>query len=222
MEPAEYFRFCNLFLDKLTYNTNFATANTPMTEKETKLLDRICKKDQGSFESLYKTYYSKLYVLAFKYVRNQEIAEELVNDVFLKIWVDAARLNITQSLGLYLSRCIVNAALNNLNKEKKTAGKQEKYLQEFDEIDDADDEAQILEEQLLKLEKAIEHLPPQCKKVMMMSKFDKYKQHEIADALNISIKTVKNHLTQGYEKIRGLLSKELIIMAILFFNRLFN
>lgn len=193
-----------------------------MTDHETKLLDRICKKDQGSFEVLYKDYYKKLYILAFKYCRNQEVAEEIVNDVFLKIWQDAVRIKITQSLGHYLSRCVVNASINHLNREKKMSGKQEKFLTEFQEEEHPEDDAKLLEEKLLKLEQAIELLPPQCKKVMMMSKFDKYKQQEIADTLDISIKTVKNHLTQGYEKIRFLLAKEFIILAILFFNQLFH
>lgn len=187
-----------------------------MTDQETQLLDRICKRDQGSFEVLYKIYYRKLYMIAFQYVRNQEMAEELVNDVFLKIWRDATRLNIIQSLGAYLSRCVVNSALDYLQKEKRTTDRQYEYLSEFNDIDEPDDQALALEEQLLKLEKALDLLPPQCKKVMMMSKFEKFKQQEIADTLQISIKTVKNHLSQGYEKIRALLTKELLILAILF------
>lgn len=193
-----------------------------MTDKETVLLDRICKRDQSGLEALYKTYYTRLYILAFRYVKNQEQAEEIVNDVFLKIWQEAARLTITQSLSHYLSRSIVNTSLNHINKEKKEISRQDKYLSDFNESEADEDEALLLEEQLLKLEKALNQLPPQCKKVMMMSKFEKLKQQEIADTLNISIKTVKNHLTQGYEKIRSILTKELLILAILLFDQLLN
>lgn len=193
-----------------------------MTDKEIVLLDRICKRDQGGLEALYKTYYTRLYILAFRYVKNQEQAEEIVNDIFLKIWQEAARLTISQSLSHYLSRSIVNASLNHINKEKKEISRQDKYISDFNESEEEGDEALLLEEQLLKLEKALDQLPPQCKKVMMMSKFEKLKQQEIADTLNISIKTVKNHLTQGYEKIRSILTKELLILAILLFDQLFN
>ncbi len=92
----------------------------------------------------------------------------------------------------------------------------------FQEEEHQSDEALVLEQQLQQLEMALDQLPPQCKKVMMMSKFDKFKQQEIADRLNISIKTVKNHLTQGYEKIRVMLSKEQVFLLFLFFNQLFR
>lgn len=187
-----------------------------MTDQDTELIEGICRKDKRSFELLYKGYYKKLYILAFQYVRQPEMAEELVNDVFLKLWNDAEQLNIRQSLGSYLSRCIINTALNMIKKENRKAFHQEKFLSGYEESEMGNDEAQMLENKLIRLEKALESLPPQCKKVIMMSKFDKCKQQEIADALNISVKTVKSHLTNGYEKIRVMLSKEQVLFFFLF------
>lgn len=189
-----------------------------MTDRDIELLKAVGKKDNQSFEALYKSYYKKLYVLAYRYLRSEEAAEEVVNDVFLKIWADAAQLTINQSLGSYLSRCVINAALNRIKKEKQEAVKQEQYTTGFEEIDDENDEAQLLEDKLMRLEKAISDLSPQCQKVLMMSKFDKCKQQEIADTLNISIKTVKSHLTYGYQRIRSIMGKEglFIFIFILF------
>lgn len=187
-----------------------------MTDQDTELIEGICRKDKRSFELLYKGYYKKLYILAFQYARQPEMAEELVNDVFLKLWNDAEQLNIRQSLGSYLSRCVINTALNSIKKESRKAFHQEKFLSGYEESELESDEAQMLENKLIRLEKALESLPPQCKKVIMMSKFDKCKQQEIADALNISVKTVKSHLTNGYEKIRVMLSKEQVLFFFLF------
>lgn len=187
-----------------------------MTDQDTELISGICRKDKQSFELLYKGYYRRLYILAFQYVRQQELAEELVNDVFMKFWNDADQLNIRQSLGSYLSRCTINTALNNIKKENRKAFHQEKFLSGYEEVEVENDEAQMLESKLIRLEKALDSLPPQCRKVIMMSKFDKCKQQEIANTLNISVKTVKSHLTNGYEKIRVMLSKEQVLFLFLF------
>lgn len=187
-----------------------------MTNKDTELIEGICRKDKRCFEQLYKGHYKKLYILAFQYVRHQEMAEEIVNDVFLKVWNDAEQLNIKQSLGPYLSRCVINMALNSIKKENRKAANELGFLSGYEEHEEDNDAAQILEDKLLRLEKALESLPPQCRKVLMMSKFDKCKQQEIADALNISVKTVKSHLTNGYEKIRVMLSKEQVLFFFLF------
>ena len=185
---------------------------------DTELIRGICEKDKQSFEHLYKLYYQKLFLLCYKYVRNQERAEEIVHDVFLKIWDNAAELSIKQSLGSYLSKSVINTALNTIKKEKRNDIHIEKYQNTFEEAEEFNDEAQLLEDKLIQLEQAIETLPPQCKKVLMMSKFDKCKQQEIADTLNISIKTVKNHLTNGYEKIRTIITKEhtFLITVVIF------
>jgi RNA polymerase sigma-70 factor (family 1) len=186
-----------------------------MTNKDNELIEGICRKDKQCFELLYKGHYKKLYVLAFQYVRQQEMAEEIVNDVFLKVWNDAEQLNIKQSLGPYLSRCVINMALNSIKKESRKAANELRFLSGYEEYEEENDAAQILENKLIRLEKALDSLPPQCRKVIMMSKFDKCKQQEIADALNISVKTVKSHLTNGYEKIRVMLSKEQVLFFFL-------
>ncbi|MBC8986815.1 RNA polymerase sigma-70 factor [Pedobacter sp. N36a] len=190
-----------------------------MTGHDAELIRGICQRDRQSFENFYKLYYRKLYMLAYQYVRNQEQAEEIVHDIFLKFWDGALELNIKQSLGSYLSRSVINTALNTLKKEKRMAVHVEKYTAGFDESEEISDDATILENKLLCLEAAIKTLPPQCKKVLMMSKFEKCKQQEIADTLNISIKTVKNHLTIGYERIRNLMSgEELLLFIFVYLN----
>lgn len=182
------------------------------------LISRIVQKDKTSFEYLYKNYYKKLYLLGYQYMRNQEQAEEIVQDVFINVWNNAAGLQIRQSLGAYLSRCIINTSLNLIKKEKRWSAHLERYHYTLDDTEEPDDYAQLLEDKLVRLEQAIEMLPPQCKKVLMMSKFEHSKQQEIADKLNISIKTVKNHLTLGYDKIRIMMQQQqpLLIAVIIF------
>lgn len=190
-----------------------------MIDHDAELMRGIRQKNKESFEQLYKLYYKKNYLLAYKYLRNQEQAEEIVHDVFLKLWNNGREISIKQSLGAYLSRSIINGSLNLIKQQQRLDAHVESFRYAIDEAEEFNDDAQILEDKLQRLEQAIETLPPRCKKVLMMSKFDHCKQQEIADALDISVKTVKNHLTLGYEKIRMLMKKDLSLpIAIIFFN----
>jgi len=197
------------------------TSNTINEDKGN--LQEIHLKDDGVFESMYKLYYKKLYMVAYSYTKSQEYSEEIVHDVFLKIWDQGDALLITQSLASYLYRAVVNTSLNVIKREQKQMVKNENYAADFEELyTDENNHSEQLETQLIKLEKALELLPPQCKKVMMMSKFDKRKQQDIADTLNISIKTVKNHLTYGFKKIRLILAQQELTIVLLAFFSLLN
>lgn len=182
---------------------------------DNEILQELSKKNLAVFDALYKEYYKKLFILSFKYIRNQELAEEVVHDIFLKIWNQAGSLQVTQSLGSYLSKAVVNASLNLLKSQKRELGNYARYEVEFSNDTDDNNEAEVLEQKLLKIEQAISQLPVQCKKVLLMSKYEKLKQQEISNRLNISIKTVKNHLTYAFKKIRETIGEpRIIIMAL--------
>jgi len=188
------------------------------------LLKKIVHKDRDAFEAIYKAYFRKLYILSFRYVRDESIAEELTNDVFMMLWENAGNLIINQSLGAYLSRSVINLSLTYLKKNQRLLERNNDYSKELDLTDEEDqtDSAALYESKLLMIESLLEGLPPQCRKIVIMSKYDKMKQQEIADQLGISIKTVKNHLTIAYDKIRVALAKQknslLLLIAFLFFS----
>lgn len=185
------------------------------------ILTEIASGNQHVFDDLYRSEYRKLFMLSFKYTRDQEIAEEVVHDVFIKIWNQASALVITQSLRSYLAKAIVNTSINAIKKIKVVHDHHERYKDELFEDFDDEDEAMALEKKMLLLERAIEKLPPQCKKVLLMSKYNKQKQQEIADQLNISIKTVKNHLSYAYKKIKENMENEIIMLLIVISYRTF-
>lgn len=185
-----------------------------LPESDLALINAIKEQDKTVFEALYKQHYRKLYALAYYYLERHEIAEEMVHDVFINIWNKAPQLVIKQSVKSYLYRSVVNASLNFLKKEKTEAQNQDKYSQLVAE--NSNEEYEDKESLLNRLENVLEMLPPQCKKVMLMSRFEKMKQQDIADQLNISVKTVKNHLTYGFAKMRGALAdgKKIAILFI--------
>lgn len=180
-----------------------------MTEEDFDIIDALKKQDKRRFELFYKKYYRPLLTMAYRYVENTEIAEEIVHDVFITIWNKAGQLNIQSSMKSYLFRSIVNSSLNHIKKEKKQLEKQSAYkiAQERD-LENGTDETNEADEALLKgLEDALALLPEKCKQVMYLSRFGKLKQQDIADQMEISIKTVKNHLTYGFKKLREHIEK---------------
>lgn len=187
------------------------------SEEDLKLWDAIRKQDKKVFESFYKKYCKQLFALAYQYVNQMQIAEEIVHDVFITIWNKGDKLNVQYSMKSYLFKSVVNSSLNYLKKEKSLAEKQIAYLASQDgeaaSIEDNEEEEALLK----KLEEALSLLPEKCKQVMYLSRFGKLKQQEIADQMDISIKTVKNHLTYGFQKIRAHLDiqKQVIIIFLL-------
>jgi len=180
-----------------------------LTGEDLDIIDALKKQDKKRFEVFYKKYYRPLFTVAYRYVGNTEIAEEIVHDVFITIWNKADQLNIQSSMKSYLFRSIVNSSLNHIKKEKTKSEKQSAYeIAVGQELDNVGDETNEAEEKLLKgLEDALELLPDKCKQVMYLSRFGKLKQQDIADQMEISIKTVKNHLTYGFKKLREHLEK---------------
>lgn len=181
--------------------------NMHLTDEDKSLITAIEKQDKRLFEALYKKYYRQLYVIAYRYTGNIQTAEEIVHDVFIKIWNKAGDLNIQHSMKSYLFKSTVNTALNFIKREKTETEKQQSYLS-WKENDPDEEETFAAQELLLAdLEKALQMLPEKCRQVMYLSRFGKLKQQEIAIQMDISIKTVKNHLTYGFQKLREHLEK---------------
>lgn len=173
-----------------------------MSNSEQDIVHAIRNHDRSVFETLYKEHYRQLFALAFRYVRNAPAAEEIVHDVFLKIWNKADQLTIEHSVKSYLCKSVVNSSLNFIKKEKTEREKQDVYMKVNNAETPENDEREQREALLSTLENAMHILPPKCKEVMYLSRFGKLKQQEIADQMQISVKTVKNHLTYGFQKIR--------------------
>jgi RNA polymerase sigma-70 factor (family 1) len=170
-----------------------------MDPEEEIIWKRIQKKDNKAFESYYKMHYKSFFVMACRYLKNTEQAEEIVNDVFMKIWEDGNKISIDSSLKSYIYRAIINRSLNEIQKNKKDLNL---AIDLYNTQEESYELREIEENELkIKLFKAIDLLPEQCRKVFQLSRFEELKQQEIADKLGISIKTVKNHITHALKQI---------------------
>lgn len=176
--------------------------------KEGSLCTRIEEGDQSAFRSFMDMYSKDLYHFALGYVNIREIAEEIVSDVFMEVWNNRQNLHQIQQIKSWLLIIVRNKAISHLRKEHPDT------TVSFEEIEDyyipfvqSPDHDIISEEEIKKINHAISLLPPKCKEVFMLAKIEKIPYKEIAEILNISVKTINIHIAKALSLISQILEK---------------
>ena len=191
-----------------------------MTEKQ--IVDSINKGELDVFQYLYKEYFPSLCIYAKNFTRSKEIAEEVVQDVFISLWEQQGHLNIKSSLKSFLFVSVRNGCLNHL-KHLQVVNKFNEYYTQllknaqelFNVSQESGDSLMIANELEDKLFKEIELLPEQCRKIFLMSRFDCLKHQEIADKLGVTINTVHRQTSIALEKLRLALKSYLTLFLLL-------
>lgn len=190
-------------LQKIIYNIAAISGHLiyahDMSPDEDKVWRSIQQKDAKVFEQFYREHYKMFLISACKYMGDMAVARDMVNDVFVKVWEEAGRITIQTSPRSYLYRAVINRCLNELDKQKRERLYKQEIVPRGEE--GADWKAMEYNELKVRLYKAIDHLPEQAQRVFKMSRFEQLKQQEIADALGISVKTVKNHITYALQRL---------------------
>ncbi|MEC5147663.1 RNA polymerase sigma-70 factor [Chitinophaga sp. 212800010-3] len=161
-----------------------------------------------AFESLFREYYAVLCAFAFDFVNSRELAEEIVQDTFTRIWERYHELHIEVSEKAYLYRAVQNNCLNYLKQHKVRTKYSAELLQQLESrvalFSLNASPAEKLETSELEglAEKAISRLPPQCQNVFRLSRFEQLSYPEISRHLGISINTVKTQMTRALQKLR--------------------
>ncbi len=161
--------------------------------------------DTEAFKVLFELYYAKLLYIAQSYISSKEDAEEIIQDVFLKVW--KKRKDITTNINGYLFKITKNLCLDYLRSKKYKLSNLNNIVQLEAFINHtalANNEASsILEKELEQvIQNSINLLPDKCKRVFIKSRIDGLKNKEISDELNISIKTVENHMSKAIKHMR--------------------
>jgi RNA polymerase sigma-70 factor, ECF subfamily len=182
---------------------------------ENQLLDTLKAGDITAFEMLFKTYYQPLCNYAYTFVQDRDEAEEIVQTTFLAVWEKKEVLEIRTTIKPYLYAMVRNACLNVI--------KHAKIKQQHAEVELAMGERSIESvartvmagELEKRIHQAMETLPEQCRLVFKLSRFEELKYAEIADQLNISIKTVENHMGKALKIMRDQLRDYLPLLIVL-------
>ena len=177
--------------------------------------------DEESFEAVFKTYFKALHAYSMAILKESETAEEVVQSVFLKLWEKRETLEISSSLKAYLYRAVYHDSLNHIKhlqvKRKHwdhahyemTQGKPEQVGEQI-----KGQENELYERYHLALEK----LPEKCRMVFNLSRFEELKYQEIADRLDISIKTVEAHMGKALKTLRVELAEFLPLLLMFLIN----
>lgn len=177
------------------------------------------KNELSVFEEMFNEHYSSLINYACKYVLRKSIAEDILQEVFMSMWIKKETIDFeTRIIGPYLYKAVRNRCLNYLQSVKDTIslhGEDVDFLIQK-EVFETPHELLSLKDLERELQQCIESLPPQCKKVFVYSRHHHLKNKEIALMLNISEKTVEKHITKALIQIRQHLT-ELNLLSVLFF-----
>lgn len=168
--------------------------------------------NEAAFEKVFKMYFRNLHAFAYTFMKDDIIAEEIVQNVFFKVWEKKDQLQIDDSLKAYLYRSVHNESLNHLKHLKIKSSFQLQYSGNM-ESSNQDASNQMMASELENdIQKAINELPQQCRTIFQMSRFEQLKYQQIADQLNISIKTVENQMGKALKVLRSKLVEYLPLL----------
>jgi len=167
------------------------------------LAQRIIIGDEQAFELLFRKYYSCLCGYANKYFNDPEEAREVVQEVFIKIWEKRGEINPEESLSSYLFKITLNNSINRLRHKKVISKYAEIYkLVYLENAEISPHESLIASELTYNISRALRNIPPKCRQVFNLSRVDGLKYSEIADTLNISVKTVEAQMSKALNILR--------------------
>lgn len=187
---------------------------------EKELLSRISQGDEHAFGELFHIWKNKLYFFVYKISNSQQIAEDVVQEVFIKLWLNRGKLNSVDNFNAWLFRIAQNHLISGMRRMAVEttilADLQAKAPSQFENAD----ETLLLKQLEQKIQEAVNNLPQRQKQIYTMARIEGLKQEEIANQLSLSISTIQNHMTEALKNIKKQIEKDysssLYIYVLLF------
>lgn len=174
--------------------------------------------NEKAYAFLVDKYHPLLCAYAESLISDRDVAQDIVQNVFIKIWEKRKFLKEDFKIKNFLYKSVFHEFIDEYRKNRAVTKLEGKYIEAVQEYLEQDNE----EEKLIKLfeivQKEINNLPPKCKRIFLLSKREGLSNHEISEHLNISIKTVEAHITKGFTLIRervNILARHEIILLLL-------
>ena len=192
-------------------------------DDQQKLRKGLKEGNKEIFEEIYRQYYSPLCFYCRRYVGDIEEAKEIVQGLFLKIWIKRNELDINTSVKSYLYRAVQNYALNHLYQQKV----KQKYIIDkvhFPKQSSENGQIKLEEEELKKLiKRAVLKLPDKRRKIFELSRYENMKYSQIAEHLTISVKTVEAQMSKSLKYLRQALKEYLpvFLLQMIWINKMF-
>lgn len=186
------------------------------------LFEQVRNGDRVAYEQMFKQHYTSLVRFARDIVKDTDTAEDMVQEVFVKIWERKENIHITTSLKAYLYMAVKNHCLNKLRIEQKHAFMDDSLADDLRFSSNNNDE----ESNTIKLEQhikdALDKLPPRCALIFKLSRFEHKTYKEIAEVLELSVKTVENQMGKALQLMRTNLSHYLTLIVFSIVAKMFS
>lgn len=178
-----------------------------MTEQEVRRYLRQMKDEdsQRAFREFYDLTYDRLFRIAFYYVKREEWAQEIVLDVFMRLWEQRGTLTEVRNIEDYCFILVKNASLNYLEKENRHTTVSADQLPEPAAQADSPEDTLISEELFARYVKALDRLPERCREVFIRIREEKQSYAQVAEELDISTKTVDAQLQKAITRLKEML-----------------
>lgn len=182
---------------------------------DNQLLETLKAGDITAFEMLFRTYYQPLCNYAYTFVQDRDEAEEIVQTTFLALWERKETLEIRTAVKPYLYAMVRNACLNVLKHEKVKKQHAVVHMAVAERSVESVARIVMASELETRIYKAMDVLPEQCRLVFKLSRFEELKYAEIAEQLDISVKTVENHMGKALKIMREQLRDYLPLLIVI-------
>jgi RNA polymerase sigma-70 factor (ECF subfamily) len=170
--------------------------------RDTEIIRRIRNGDKGQFESLFRSSYVSLVRYAKTLIKDHDTAEEIVQDLFFRLWQDKGKINIKSSLNGYLFRSVHNRCLHHIEHNRVVDRHAEEMSYSQTESQESPSDILSYKELQDKIARILERLPEKCGKIFTMSRFEGLKYTEIAEKLSVSVKTVEANMGRALKEFR--------------------
>ena len=185
-------------------------------QKNQQLAKRLILGDCKAYDILMNSYYQLLCVYAQSLCNDHNMAEDIVQNVFVNIWVKRKKINPDLSIKSYLYKSVYNEFINQYRKNKPVIYLEKKYFEAIDLV--VDIEPEELESLIKLMNIEIENLPSKCKEIFLMNKKEGLTHTEISEYLNISTKTVEGHITRAFKILTEKLGTKVEAVLFLLFD----
>lgn len=176
--------------------------SNPELNSDILLVDRLRNGDESALTELYNRFWQLLFMSSYNVIKDRELCEDIIQDIFMNIWHNREKLEIHISLKGYMYACARYQVFNHLKKNKDKI-----HVELFDDLEKrfqhSTPETEMMHDELVQqINLIIETLPDKCRIVYKLSREEQLSHKEIAERLDISTKTVENHITKALQVIR--------------------
>jgi RNA polymerase sigma-70 factor, ECF subfamily len=170
--------------------------------REIEIIRKIKKGDKGQFEALFRSSYPALVRYAKTVIKDHDTSEEIVQELFFRIWQDRGKIKIESSLNGYLFRSVHNRCLHYLEHNRVVGRHAEEMSHQISGEQENPSDILHYKELQARVAKILERLPERCGTIFYMNRFEGLKYAEIADRLSVSVKTVESNMGKALREFR--------------------